>query len=81
MTEQERIAARFNVVCPDKVIFNLSHEDAMRTAHIEYERAKQEYMRRFGSCGMVILAKWRGVKYWAWDNGNRHMIVYTERVG
>lgn len=71
--------ARFNVVCPDKVVFNKPYEEAMRIAHIEYERVKHEYLRRYGHCGMEVLGEWQGVEYWVWDN-KKHLIVFTERI-
>jgi hypothetical protein len=74
------MTARFNVVCPDKVLFNLEYEDAMRMAHIEYERAKHEYLRRYGNCGMEILEGWQGVEYFAWDENDQLLIVFTERA-
>jgi len=71
---------RFNVVCPDKVLFNLAYEDALRAAHIEFERVKYEYLRRYGRTGMEILEAWQGVEYYAWDNRKPMLIVFTERI-
>lgn len=73
--------ARFNVVCPDKVLFGLEYEDAMRAAHVEFEAVKWQYLGKYEHVGTEILGGFKGVEYYAWEVGKPlTMIVHLERI-
>ncbi len=73
--------ARFNVVCPDKVIFNLGYEEALNRAHFEFEAVKGEYLRLHAHVGYELLGNFKGVKCYAWEVGKPlTMIVHLERI-
>lgn len=75
------ITTRFNVVCPDKVIFGLEYEDAMRIAHKEFEAVKHSYIKRYGATQLEILPNFEGVRYTVRHNKQWQPVVFTERVG